>query len=113
MTYEKRRGPARPDRGALEFVCDQANEQFPNTCPSECGTGPKKIGRPPRPRPREFSLAYVELGADALPDVFRAHKRTIRRWLGEAGPDELRAARRKFVQWQREIRRSDPPRRAR
>lgn len=92
-----------PGSGApFHFISD--DEQPRNNHTTAETLGPK-YGRPLRPRPADFAQAYIENGEDALPDVYRAHMRAIRRWRDEVGRDELRAARRSYVVCQREIRR--------
>ena len=63
------------------------------------------MGRPRRPRPPDFSAAYIQHGEALMPEIFRCGMRAVRRWRGEVGSEALRQARREFVANQREARR--------
>lgn len=53
--------------------------------------------RPRRPLPRDFRERYLEMGWDGIEDHYRTNWRVIRRWIAEAGGDELKAARAEVV----------------
>lgn len=53
--------------------------------------------RPRRPCPRDFRETYIAMGWDGIVDHYRTNWRVIRRWIAEAGGDELRAARKAAV----------------
>lgn len=55
---------------------------------------PDGITRPYRPLPRDFRERFLEMGWDGIEDHFNTNWRVIRRWIEEAGGDELRAERR-------------------
>lgn len=51
--------------------------------------------RPYRPLPSDFRERFLELGqSKELEEHYRTNWRVIRRWIEEAGGDDLRAARR-------------------
>jgi hypothetical protein len=51
--------------------------------------------RPYRPCPKDFREVFLQLGQSKdIEDYYRTNWRVIRRWLEEAGGEELRAARR-------------------
>jgi hypothetical protein len=49
--------------------------------------------KPYRPIPIDFRERFIELGWGEIGAHYRAHDRTIARWIEEAGGDELREAR--------------------
>lgn len=51
--------------------------------------------RPYRPLPGDFRERYLEMGWDGIEEHYRTNWRVIRRWIEEAGGDELREARAK------------------
>lgn len=50
--------------------------------------------RPYRPLPPDFRDRFIEMGWDGIDEHYRTNWRVIRRWIEEAGGEELRAARR-------------------
>jgi hypothetical protein len=50
--------------------------------------------RPYRPCPADFRERFLEMGWDGIEDHYGTNWRVIRRWIAEAGGEELRAARR-------------------
>lgn len=69
----------------------------PNDRPRKPDTG---LIRPRRPIPRDFREMYLAMGWDGIEDHYRTNWRVIRRWIQEAGGDELRAARKAVVRAQ-------------
>ena len=76
---------------------------FPGIAPPTCGQ-PSPIRRrrkpdtglvrPYRPLPADFRETYLRLGQDkSIEEHYRTNWRVIRRWIEEAGGDELRNAR--------------------
>lgn len=53
--------------------------------------------RPYRPCPIDFREKYIELGWHYVDAHYRAHWRTIARWIDETGRLELKAARAAYV----------------
>lgn len=53
--------------------------------------------RPYRQLPDDFREKFVELGWAGIAAHYRAHDRTIARWIEEAGGEELRAERSTFA----------------
>lgn len=53
--------------------------------------------RPYRPCPADFRERYIELGWHYVDAHYRAHWRTIARWIDETGRLELKAARAAYV----------------
>lgn len=53
--------------------------------------------RPYRQRPPDFRERYIELGWHVVDEHYRAHWRTIARWIDETGRSELKAARAAYV----------------
>ena len=49
--------------------------------------------RPTRPCPADFRETYLAMGWDGIEDHYRTNWRVIRRWIVEAGGEELKAAR--------------------
>lgn len=63
---------------------------------------PELKGRPPlRKCPDDFDVIYVEQGRLGCESWYRAHKRTVTRWLVERGKARLIKARAAFVKHQR------------
>lgn len=56
--------------------------------------------RPRRQLPSDFRETYLAMGWDGIEDHYRTNWRVIRRWIQEAGGDELRAARKAVVKAQ-------------
>ena len=64
---------------------------------SDVGDLPLPDGRtkPYRPCPKDFREVFLELGqSKEIEEHYRTNWRVIRRWIEEAGGEELRAARR-------------------
>lgn len=57
-----------------------------------------------RPKPDDFRATYIRLGKPAVIEHYRAHWKTIKRWVEEEGKDELRKARAEYVAAQRTVR---------
>lgn len=55
-----------------------------------------------RPVPHDFPAAFIRLGWSEIKAHYRAHARTIVRWLEVCGRKELIARRAEFVRKQRE-----------
>lgn len=53
--------------------------------------------RPTRPCPADFRETYLAMGWDGIEDHYRTNWRVIRRWIAEAGGDELKTARAAMV----------------
>lgn len=53
--------------------------------------------RPYRPMPADFAERFIRTGWGGAELEFGAHKRTIRRWLAEAGATELALRRRAYL----------------
>lgn len=53
--------------------------------------------RPYRPLPSDFRAVFIAMGWDGIEDHYRTNWRCIRRWIEEAGGEELRAARREVT----------------
>jgi len=101
----KRTAPPGSAEAPSEFIAQQADERRQPNLPTSAAPPSKRIGRPPRPKPVGFELAFVTLGEELLTEHFRAGKRAVSRWLAESGRDELRVLRRNFVARERELRR--------
>jgi hypothetical protein len=54
--------------------------------------------RPYRPCPPDFRERYIEMGWHVVDEHYRAHWRTIARWIDETGRQELKEARTAYVQ---------------
>jgi hypothetical protein len=50
-----------------------------------------------RPVPHDFPRKFVELGWGGIEKFYRAHAKTIRRWMDICGYDGLRLARAEYV----------------
>jgi hypothetical protein len=53
-----------------------------------------------RPMPKDFPKLFVEFGWGGVGVELGAHRRSIMRWLNEAGAEELRQKRREFLERQ-------------
>ena len=64
-----------------------------------------------RPRPDDFWTTYVDIGKPGCEAYYRAHGKTVDRWVAEVGKVELRAARADEVARRRAARRKpvEPP----
>lgn len=64
------------------------------SCERRIRTPDTGLIRPYRPLPDDFRERYIEMGWDGIDEHYRTNWRVIRRWIEEAGGEELRAARR-------------------
>lgn len=53
-----------------------------------------------RPMPKDFPEFFVEFGWGGVGAALGAHRRSIMRWLDEAGAEDLRQKRREFLERQ-------------
>lgn len=60
----------------------------------------KGVKEPYRQMPAEFPKLFVELGWGGVGAALGAHRRSIIRWLDEAGAEGLRQQRREFLEEQ-------------
>lgn len=65
--------------------------------------------QPPRPRPNDFEVIFVEQGRLECEAWYRCRRTTVDRWLEEAGKARLIAKRAAFVKLQREQRKAPKP----
>lgn len=68
------------------------------------GRRPPRAQKLPRPRPPTFERAYIENGFDLCEEIFQASPQTVKRWLIEAGREQLVKARAAFVAQERAAR---------
>lgn len=62
-----------------------------------------------RPRPSDFWTVYIDIGKPGCEGHYRAHWKTVDRWVEECGKVELRAARANEVKRRREAKRKPLP----
>lgn len=53
--------------------------------------------RPYRPMPKDFEETFIRVGWEGIGAEYRAHTRTICRWIKECGEDRLREAREVYL----------------
>lgn len=98
MTAASPKGPI-ADEGGNGLEVDPSLQCAADTRPREDET----LRRPYRPLPRDFEALWPSVGWSGAELVWRAHARTIARWVDTCGRERMVLARKKYLEAQRAI----------